>query len=232
MLTTYLGPVYSPFVFGVFGKEEMKQPSRDHLSTYTYQSLGILDHARLQSRGVPQLGGDRTAKAQWQLPIDQWAKLNCDATYDTTTCTAGVTGVWRETNGRWLFGLCAGTTTPNVLWAELVAIKMGLEECTKRNMTRVIIHSDSRVAVDLINNDSTTNNSLCTLIVKCREVMMTLNEVKHCFREANKVADAIAKLALLGFCLHMDSHYLLRPPDVCFNLLEEDWKGATSPNTM
>lgn len=130
-------------------------------------------------------------------------------------------------------GLCAGTTAPTVLWAELMAIKMGMEECIKRNMRKIIIHTDSSVAVDFLNNETNTNNSLCSLIVECREMMMILNQVKieHCFRESNKVVDACAKIALSSFCLHLDS-FLPRPPNVCFNLLEQDCKGATSLNHM
>lgn len=166
-------------------------------------------------------GPTRATNTKWEAPDEYWTKLNCDAAFDRDACRVEVAGVWRDNNGRWLFGLCAGTIATNVLWAELLAIKMGLEECIKRNMTKIIIHTDSSVAVELLKRDANTNNSLFTLIVECREKTMTFNELKIelCFREGNKVVDSCAKLALSGFCLHMDSHILMRPSDVCFNLL-------------
>ncbi|XP_060183174.1 uncharacterized protein LOC132613143 [Lycium barbarum] len=68
------------------------------------------------------------------------------------------------------------------------------EWCKDNGLNRVIIEMDSKIICDMINRKTTTNMNLKNLIQSTSRGNDTV-DFKHCFREANKIADYLAKLA-------------------------------------
>lgn len=60
-------------------------------------------------------------------------------------------GVCRDELGQWVFGFCRNIGSSNVLWAELWGIFIVLALAWSRGIPRVIVESDSNVAVQLVN---------------------------------------------------------------------------------
>nr|POE81064.1 putative ribonuclease h protein [Quercus suber] len=73
---------------------------------------------------------------------------------------AGGGGILRSDTGAWIkaFSRNIGITTS--LLAELWEIRDGLSMCLDLRIYAVIVESDAKVVVDLINNDSLSNASL------------------------------------------------------------------------
>lgn len=98
-----------------------------------------------------------------------------------------------ETSGKKGFTRNIGYATS--VEAELWALRDGLTLCLALNTVAVEIKIDAAVVFDWITNDSTCNLNHSSLIMNCRTLAGLIPQVKicHCFREANKCADALAR---------------------------------------
>ena len=64
------------------------------------------------------------------------------------------------------------------------------------NLEAVEIEVDAKSIVDLVANDNSTNHFITSLVDDCRTLASQIphKKIVHCFREANKCADALAKI--------------------------------------
>lgn len=92
---------------------------------------------------------------------------------------------------------------------------------------RAIIHTDSVMAMQAINQNNTRNHSIRPLLLDCREAMKQLEEVKivHCYCEGNRLADAVAKHAISMAQTTGEFSLLIAPPVWCKDILDEDMQG-------
>jgi hypothetical protein len=67
--------------------------------------------------------------------------------------------------------------------------------CNQLQLQVVEVELDAKVVVDLLSQNSRSNNYNTSLLDACRELLgwISLTRVKHCFREANKCAHAFAR---------------------------------------
>ena len=82
----------------------------------------------------------------------------------------------------------------------------------------VIVELDSKLVVDLLNKELDNPNGIDVLVTDCRESLKAIPciRIQHCYREANKCADALARR---GALLSQDFSILIDPPpDVAFLL--------------
>lgn len=79
--------------------------------------------------------------------------------------------------------------------AELWALKDRLSLCINLNLVAVGIEVDAKVVLGWITNDFNTNLHHASLIMDCKTLISRIPQVKtkHCYREANKCADAITR---------------------------------------
>nr|KYP39537.1 Putative ribonuclease H protein At1g65750 family [Cajanus cajan] len=131
----------------------------------------------------------------WKFPPEGILKLNCDGAVDVNSIAA-CRGVLRDSSGDFVFAFTSMLGTCSVVQAELWAIFHGLRIINERGISDpIIIESDSALAVKFLNEGCSRENpcySLVNLIVN-----MTGNNLdvkcNHIFREANQVADCLAK---------------------------------------
>nr|POF22818.1 putative ribonuclease h protein [Quercus suber] len=111
------------------------------------------------------------------------------------TGLAGCGGLLRDCHGNWISGFARAIGHTSSLAAELWAIRDGLTRCCHLSLQAVVVEVDASVAVSLLSQDVQTNGEFSSLIDDCRNLMKSIHQVqlKHCFREANRCADAIAK---------------------------------------
>jgi len=73
----------------------------------------------------------------------------------------------------------------------------------------VEVEIDASAAVSLLSQATHTNGELSSFIDDCRNLMKSIPQVrlKHCFREANRCADALAK-----FEANMEDDFIVLNP--------------------
>ncbi|RYR30075.1 hypothetical protein Ahy_B01g054901 [Arachis hypogaea] len=88
-------------------------------------------------------------------------------------------------------GKCTITT------AEIWGFYVGIKLATEMRISKLVVESDSKCAVELIQNQKTSveKHSQSTLIRAIKELLVGLESVvvRHIYREANFCADAFAK---------------------------------------
>ncbi|GKU96985.1 hypothetical protein SLEP1_g10165 [Rubroshorea leprosula] len=114
---------------------------------------------------------------------------------------------------------------------ELWAIGDGLEIAAGKGIFKIIVETDSKVAVLLIESTDTTLHSLGTLISDCRLLLRLFTDarISHIYREANAAADFLAKLgstSAIDFVLYEES-----PPELS-SILYHDLIGTSFPRTI
>ncbi|KAF7809195.1 putative reverse transcriptase [Senna tora] len=160
----------------------------------------------------------------WKPPEEGWIKINTDGAYNPSSNRMACGGVLRNEKGEWIMGFAKPLGSGNALQAELCGMLMGLDIAWKNRMKKIILESDSLEAVELAEDPSDRNHPLQYLIGKIknykdRDWQFVL---KHTFREANKVADCLAKTTSNRIA---DMYELDNPPVECIDLLETDAKG-------
>ncbi|KAK9983649.1 hypothetical protein SO802_033174 [Lithocarpus litseifolius] len=106
----------------------------------------------------------------------------------------------RDSSGAWVSG-CAraiGHTTSVV--AKLWALRDGINLCIELNLTNVLIKFDMKLVVDLLLKEEGTTNGNDVIIIDCKEGMQRIPRVRvrHCYREAIKCADTLARRGVVS----------------------------------
>ena len=109
---------------------------------------------------------------------------------------------------------------------ELWAIRDGLMLCTKRNLAMVEVEFDAKVVVDMLANSQYLNNAISPLIEDCKYLVSQIPQVrfKHCYREANRCAD---KLARKGANQTLNLIFYENLPVVLCEFVEADLNGVS-----
>ena len=71
--------------------------------------------------------------------------------------------------------------------------------CIALKLPAVEIELDSKLVVDLMKKEMDHPNGIDVLVVDCRKFLkdIPLVRIKHCYKEANKCADALARRGAL-----------------------------------
>ena len=105
-------------------------------------------------------------------------------------------GILRNEVGGWIraFIRKIGITTSFV--AELWALRDGLSMCVDMQIPALEVELDAKVVADLMNNTTSLNADFTAIVADCRQLLSQIPQVKvsHCYREANRWADALARL--------------------------------------
>lgn len=114
-----------------------------------------------------------------------------------------------------------------IITAELLAIFQGIKLALDNGYNQIIIESDSKEAVDYLRRGIITSCAFSTLLSDIFRLMSVMEDIKivHVYREANKVADALAKW---GLNQETPTHYFDVVPDFCKTVLLADRAGMLS----
>ncbi|KAF7820665.1 ribonuclease H [Senna tora] len=132
---------------------------------------------------------------KWKAPAPAIFKINVDGSSRGNPGKSGVGGLIRDSNGTMMAGFSVSIGFSDILYAELFAIKYGLELAWKKGCKKVIRESDSRDALQSV-EWATDVHLYRSLIKKIRELLGREWEVKlvHTLREGNQWADYLAKM--------------------------------------
>jgi len=97
--------------------------------------------------------------------------------------------------------------------------------CIELNLPVVIIELDAKLVVDLLKKPGGSLNGNDVIVANCKENLKKIPRtiIKHCFREANKCADALTRR---GALLSQDFLSFCFPPSNIALLLSLDYAGT------
>ena len=115
---------------------------------------------------------------------------------------AGGGGIIRNAEGKWIKGCARSIGNTTSIAAELWALRDGIQLCLELNLPAVIIELDAMLVVNLLRSTNHNPNGNNNLVADCREGMARIPrvQIQHCYREANKCVDALARRGALLPC--------------------------------
>ncbi|KAK0586152.1 hypothetical protein LWI29_001888 [Acer saccharum] len=128
----------------------------------------------------------------WNPPPQDWVKLNVDGSKISASDSIAAGGVLRDHKKKWLGGFAINKGRGSVLEAELWGIFEGLKIAWKAGYKKMLVESDSQSAVLLLNEKTSLNHPLFSIIQACKALM---NKdwscyIVHTYRESNKAGTA------------------------------------------
>ena len=152
-------------------------------------------------------------------------KLNTDDSANGNPSLAGCGGVIRDDSGQWIVGFskCIGITSSFA--TELWGLKEGLISCCNLNITSLEMEFDAKVIVDILNKPAYVNNIISPILDDCRLLASRIPQirVKHCFRQANRCADSLARM---NFSLDSAFYSFHSPLVDLLDVFEDDLNGV------
>ncbi|KAI4313564.1 hypothetical protein L6164_026529 [Bauhinia variegata] len=104
----------------------------------------------------------------WQFPPIGGVKCNVDGSSRKAQHSAGCGGVYRDGQGKWVNGFARKLGYCSSMKAEILAIYTGLAEAWRLGFRNLIIESDSKSAVDLVNRGCSASGKLAKSVKKAR----------------------------------------------------------------
>nr|KYP65965.1 Putative ribonuclease H protein At1g65750 family [Cajanus cajan] len=166
-----------------------------------------------------------TPEYQWCCPPRSLFKLNCDGSVSQAR-GASCGGILRDEEGRFILAYSCHIGRCSIIQTELWAILHGLRIIQSRKLSgRVMVESDSSLEIRLILEGCSSAHPCSTLVQEIVELTRQVNFVSftHILREADKVADFLAKYKLpLGEVMTIFNS----PPEFLHSLLDADKSGS------
>ncbi|XP_075650971.1 uncharacterized protein LOC142621564 [Castanea sativa] len=109
-------------------------------------------------------------------------------------------------------------------------LREGLRMARQLNIYNLIVNVDLSDVVKLITISSSSANRLTwPLVTDCRDILQAFHQVQlsHCYREANQVADLLAKM---GSSHQEEFVYYVSPPLTLLDVLAFDCASSSAPN--
>jgi ribonuclease HI len=182
-----------------------------------YNSAGINSNAF--SSGVR--GAATEQWIAWHPDKEAAVILNVDGSSLGNPGPSGFGGVLRHSNGSWIFGFAGTVGISSILHVELLAIHHGLKVAWDLGYRNIICYSDSTLAIQLIDEMGNLWHHYASILANIKD-MVNRNwhiRFKHTMREANAVADLLAKIGAAGTNLWTE---MREPPSAAIPLLQAD----------
>ena len=70
--------------------------------------------------------------------------------------------------------------------------------CCSLNISSLVVELDAKAIVDVLGNPSYVNNIVSPILDDCRLLVSRIQQIliKHCFRQANRCADSLARISI------------------------------------
>ena len=161
---------------------------------------------------------------RWELPGNNWFKLNTDGSVRVFPGSAGSGGLICNWHGEWVMGFSRATGITCSTAVERCGLRDRLIMCVQLQLPAIEVDSDAEHIVLMLTNNNTIYGDLSILVDDCRELLKHIpqTKVQHCYREANFYVDALAKL---GSSLDQSFVSFCNPPLNLLSLLAYDKQG-------
>ncbi|CAL0327373.1 unnamed protein product [Lupinus luteus] len=170
---------------------------------------------------------------RWFPPDVGWCKLNTDGSFSAQRKIAACGGVVRDHNGNFLFAFSKHLGNCTVMQAELWGILYGLKLVQQRGFRKTSTETDSSSSVQLISSGCPQTHPYFSLVADIQSLILAMDQVlcTHIFREANSVADELAKF---GLSLDNSSRSFDVVPSFCYVklLLDSDIQSFEAVSSL
>nr|XP_027099065.1 uncharacterized protein LOC113718354 [Coffea arabica] len=122
--------------------------------------------------------------------------LNTDGCSKGNPGLGGGGGVLRDSNGIPLIGFSAYFGETTCLCAEVRALLIGLQTCVHRGFGNLCVQSDSLVLIGILQHRIQCPWKIRRDIRQIWQFVKDPHRFSHCYREANKVADALSNVGV------------------------------------
>ncbi|KAJ1401975.1 Ribonuclease H domain [Sesbania bispinosa] len=132
----------------------------------------------------------------WAPRPPTYLKLNIDGSFRYSDHVMGVGGVLRDVAGNWCWGFAGNAGCGDVIQAELLALREGLSYVWTEGNRCIMCETDSLEVINLLSKDIVTHRSQINEILRDINALRNRHwelQVKHVVREANMLANALAK---------------------------------------
>ncbi|KAJ1417015.1 Ribonuclease H domain [Sesbania bispinosa] len=135
---------------------------------------------------------------KWFPPPNHWYKVNTDGAFSATTGRAACGGVIQDTCGSFITGFGSHLPCASALEVELWGLLRGARLAKRKGLQNVILETDSALAIKLVNERVSATYLCSSLIEQIKEAASYFKVVmwSHILREANSLADCLAKAVL------------------------------------
>ncbi|KAF7833415.1 reverse transcriptase [Senna tora] len=141
-------------------------------------------------------------------------------------------GIIRDDKGNHVISFSHFTGSGNIFIAELWALQIGIQLVVKQRVNYLEIESDSISVVQLTKDQNLPNISpFFSVVNNCRYLLSSLQQwkIRHCYREANTCADALANHGRLSRKQHAIFH---NPPIFLIKHLQHDHHSCQLPRNV
>jgi len=145
---------------------------------------------------------------RWKSGSEGWIILNTDGAAKGNPGPTGAGGVLRGDKGEWLVGFLENLGHCSSIKAEFKAVWRGLNLANEMQAQRVWLQIDSKIVVSMLTRQTQWHPEHRVILQKCSSLLEWVGwevRVTHCFREANQVADFLAKMdsdGTVGVTIH------------------------------
>lgn len=146
----------------------------------------------------------------WQGSPDEYTMaINVDDSCQGNPGRGGFGGILRDHVGSYIFGFFGHSGHTKILHAELLGLLHGLQACWEEGFRRVIVYSDSLLAVQLVNDGVQAHHHYANEVHPIQDLLANdwYCSIRHTLREGNQYANFFAKR---GALLH-DRFTMVRP---------------------
>lgn len=207
--------------------ERRTRTTADHLRIIKI----MLQEAEMLIESKNQLRLRQEIMIGWSEPPTEWVKVNVDGSALGNPGQSAAGGLCHDKDGNWLFGFNIKMGNGSAYQAEVFAIWQGLQLAWDRGFERVIIESDSAMAIHQIMKPIEQASHWDPIVQKCKDLLARNWEcvLKKIYREGNTCADVMASSFYhLNNGLHVFDN---PPPEVAFSLLG-DRMGIVRPRAI
>ncbi|XP_071902759.1 uncharacterized protein [Coffea arabica] len=134
---------------------------------------------------------------RWETKDSDRFILNTDGCSKGNPGVSGGGGVLRDSNGIPLIGFSTYLGETTSLCAEARALLIGLQTCVHRGIDNLYVQSDSLILVGILQNRLQCPWKIRREIRQIWQLVKDPDRFSHCYREANKVADALSNVGVL-----------------------------------
>lgn len=173
-----------------------------------------------------------TALAQWWQPEEGWIKLNSDGASRGEDNQVGCGGLLRDSTETWVLGYTRKFGVCNAIQVEAWGMWIGVNLARQRDITKLVVESDSKTPVDMMYNSTEDDRNHPTLIRRIRKLLACNWETKitHTWREGNTCADWFAGHSLRS--TRVDTIILEEPLEEITILITDDMIGVLVPRNI
>ncbi|CAL1409286.1 unnamed protein product [Linum trigynum] len=215
----------------IFQGKALSLPSLFHYVTAKAKEWAGIWEAASRKLDVRSKAARSEELIGWKPPPVGWLKLNTDGAAQGHGGEIGAGGVIRNSNGDWIKGFVCRIGAGSVIMAELWGILRGINLARRMGIEFLIIESDSRLALDLIQQPHDPTHLHASILADIRRTLAQnwVVQLVHSYREGNRVADWLSKHSLV---YPFGMHELDDPPKAARAKLREDVIGVSIPRMV